>query len=137
MCNRKRPKFRFSSEFGWFWSVRFGKNFAELLPNFFSIQFHAHLQYTGIKRTDCAILGNKSFSQSQQNATIHILTITFYVVKLLACCGEVFYIHALILHVVLAKLYILRLRFLETWHFMYLILSNTASGAIVLSAVIN
>ena len=46
MGYRKRPKFRF------------GKNFAEL----FVIQFHAHLQYTGIKRTDYAILCNKSFS---------------------------------------------------------------------------
>ena len=78
---RKRPKFRF------------GKNFAEL----FVIQFHAHLQYTGIKRTDYAILCNKSFSQSQQNSTIHISTTPFYVVKLSACCGEGFYIHALIL----------------------------------------
>ena len=74
-------------------SVRFGKNFAEL----FVIQFHAHLQYTGIKRTNYAILCNKSFSQSQQNSTIHISTSPFYVVKLSACCGEGFYIHALIL----------------------------------------
>ena len=73
---RKRPKFRF------------GKNFAEL----FVIQFHAHLQYTGIKRTGYAILCNKSFSQSQQNSTIHISTTKFYVVKLSACCGEGFYI---------------------------------------------
>ena len=103
-----------------FGSVRFGvrlvlagsvrKNFPEL----FSIQFHAHLQYTGIKWTDYAILCNKLFSQSQHNATIHISTITFYVVKLSACCGEGFYIHAFILYIVLAKLYMLRLRFLET-----------------------
>ena len=79
---------RGSADFG-----RFGKNFAEL----FVIQFHAHLQYTGIKRTDYAILCNKSFSQSQQNSTIHISTTPFYVVKLSACCGEGFYIHALIL----------------------------------------
>ena len=72
---------------------RFGKNFAEL----FVIQFHVHLQYTGIKWTDYAILCNKSFSQSQQNSTIHISTTPFYVVKLSACCGEGFYIHALIL----------------------------------------
>ena len=100
---RKRPKFRFGSvRFGvrliLAGSVRFGKNFAELLPNFFVIQFHAHLQYTGIKRTDYAILCNKSFSQSQQNSTIHISTTPFYVVKLSACCGEGFYIHALILY---------------------------------------
>ena len=86
-----------------FGSVRFGvrlilagsvrQKFAE----FFVIQFHAHLQYTGIKRTDYAILCNKSFSQPQQNFTIHISTTPFYVVKLSACCGEGFYIHALIL----------------------------------------
>ena len=71
IATRKRPKFRFGSvRFG---SVRFGKNFTEL----FVIQFHAHLQYTGIKRTDYAIFCNKSFSQSQQK--------------------EGFYIHALIL----------------------------------------
>ena len=69
---RKRPKFRFGLGFGWFWQVRFGKNFAEL----FVIQFHAHLQYTCIKRTDYAILCNKSFSQSQQNSTIYISTST-------------------------------------------------------------
>ena len=111
---RSDRNFRFGSVrgsgFGWFWPVRFGKNFAE----FFSIQFHAHLQYTGIKRTDYAILCNKSFSQSQHNATIHISTITFYVVKLSACCGEGFYIHAFISYIVLAKLCMLRLRFLET-----------------------
>ena len=90
---RKRPKFRFGSGLGWFWPVRFGKNF----PKFFSMQFHAHLQYTGIKRTDYAILCKKLFSQSQHNATIHISIITFNVVKLSACCGEGFYIHALIL----------------------------------------
>ena len=90
---RKRPKFRFGSGFGWFWQVRFGKNFAE----FFVIQFHALLQYTGIKRTDYAILCNKSFSQLQQNSTIHTSTTPFYVVKLSACCGERFYIHVLIL----------------------------------------
>ena len=71
-----------------FGSVRFGKNFAEL----FVIQFHAHLQYTGIKRTDYAILYNKSFSQ--QNSAIHMSTTPFYLVKLSACCGERFYIHA-------------------------------------------
>ena len=82
---RKRPKFRFGS--------------AKILPNLFVIQFHAHLQYTGIKWTDYAILCNKSFSQSQQNSTIqlHISTTPFYVVKLSAYCGEGFYIHALIL----------------------------------------
>ena len=58
---------------------------------------------------------NRFFSdQSQHNATIHISTITFYVIKLSACCGEGFYIPALILYKVLAKLYMLRLRFLET-----------------------
>ena len=41
--------------------VRFGS--AKILPNFFVIQFHAHLQYTGIKRTDYAILCSKSFSE--------------------------------------------------------------------------
>ena len=76
-----------------FGSVRFGKNFAEL----FVIQFHAHLQYTGIKRTDYATLCNRSFSQSQQNSTIHISTTPFYVVKFSACCWEGFYIHDLIL----------------------------------------
>ena len=84
---------RGSAEFGRFGSVRFGKNFAEL----FIIKVHAHLQYTGIKRTDYVILCNKSFSQSQQNSTIHISTTPFYVVKLSAFCGEGFYIHALIL----------------------------------------
>ena len=54
---RKRPKFRFGVRLVLAGSVRFGKNFAE----FFSIQFHVHLhlQYTGIKRTDYAILRNK------------------------------------------------------------------------------
>ena len=98
LYSRKRPKFWFGSiRFGvrliLAGSVRFGKNFAKL----FVIQFHAHLQYTGIKRTDYAILCNKSFSQSQQKTTIHISTTPFYVVKLSACCGEGFYIHALIL----------------------------------------
>ena len=41
---RKRPKFWFgsvrgSADFGRFGSVRFGKNFAELLPNFLSFNF--------------------------------------------------------------------------------------------------
>ena len=78
-----------------FGSVRqiFCRTFAEL----FVIQFHADLQYTGIKRTDYTILCNKSFSQSQQNSTMHISITPFYVVKLSACCGEGFYIHALIL----------------------------------------
>ena len=94
----KRPKFRFgsvrgSADFGRFGSAKICRTFAE----FFVIQFHAHLQYTGIKRIDYAILCNKSFSQSQQNFTIHISTTPFYVVKLSACCGEGFYIHALIL----------------------------------------
>ena len=136
----KRPKFRFGSGFGWFWPVRFGslrQKFCRTFAEFFSIQFHAHLQYTGITRTDYAILCNKSFSQSQHIATIHISTITFYVVKLSACCGEGFYIHALILYIVLAKLYMLHLRFLETWHFMFLILFSRAIAAIVLSALIN
>ena len=98
LLHKKRPKFRSgsirgSADFGRFGLVRFGKNFAEL----FVIQFHAHLQYMGIKRTDYAILCNKSFSQSQQNSTIHISTTPFYVVKLSACCEEGFYIHALIL----------------------------------------
>ena len=39
--------------------------------------------------------------------------------------------------IVLAKLYMLRLRFFETWHFVFLILSNRAIAAIVLSALIN
>ena len=39
--------------------------------------------------------------------------------------------------IVLAKLYMLRLRFFETWHFMFLILSNRAIAAIALSALIN
>ena len=125
---RKRPKFRFGS--------------AKILPNLcriFSIQYHTHLQYTGKKRTDYAILCNKSFSQSHHNATINISTITFYVLKLSACCGEGFYIHALILYIVSAKLcmLLLRLRFLETWHFMFLTLPNKAIAAIVLSALIN
>ena len=95
---RKRLKFWFGSvrglaDFGRFGSVRLGKNFAEL----FVTQFHAHLQYTGIKWADYAILCNKSFSQSLQNSTIHISTTPFYVVKFSACCGEEFYIHALIL----------------------------------------
>ena len=90
---RKRPKFRFGVRLILAGSVRFGKNFADL----FVIQFHAHLQYTGIKWTDYAILCYKSFSQSQQNSLIHISTTPFYVVKLSACCGEGFYIHALIL----------------------------------------
>ena len=77
---------RGSADFGRFGSVRFGKNFAEL----FVIQFHAHLQYTGIKWTDYAILCNKSFSQSQQNSTIHISTTSFYVVKFSACSGKDF-----------------------------------------------
>ena len=65
---RKRPKFRFGSGFGWFWPVRFGKNVAELLPNFLAFNFV--LTYiVSIKRTDYAILCNKSFSQSQHNAT--------------------------------------------------------------------
>ena len=87
---------RGSADFGRFGSVRLvrlGKNFAEL----FVIQFHAHLQYTGIKWADYAILCNKSFSQSQQNSTIHISITPFYVVKFSVCCGEGFYIHALIL----------------------------------------
>ena len=37
------------------------------------------------------------------HGTIHISTITFYVLKLSACCREGFYIHALILYIVLAK----------------------------------
>ena len=39
--------------------------------------------------------------------------------------------------IVLAKLYMLRLRFFEIWHFMFLILSNRAIAAIVLSTLIN
>ena len=39
--------------------------------------------------------------------------------------------------IVLEKLYMLRLRFFETWHFMFLILSNRAIAAIVLSTLIN
>ena len=109
---RKRPTFRFGSGFGWFWPVRFGKKFCGTFAESFSIQFHAHSQYTGIKLTDYAILCNKLFSQPHHNATIHISKITFYVVKLSACCGEGFYIHAFILYIVLAKLYMLR--FLET-----------------------
>ena len=88
---RKQPKFRFGS----------AKNFAEL----FVIQFHAHLQYTGIKRTDYAILCNKSFSQSQQNSTIHISTTGFLRGRILHSCFD---------FIVLAKLYMLRLRFFET-----------------------
>ena len=84
---------RGSADFGRLGSVQFGKNFAE----FFVIQFHAHLQYTGIKWADYAILCNKSFSQSQQNSTIHISTTPFYVVKLSVRCGEGSYTHALIL----------------------------------------
>ena len=120
-----------------FGSVR--QKFCRTYAEFFSIQFHTHLQYTGKKRTDYAILCNRSFSQSHHNATIHISTITFYVLKLSACCGEGFYIHALILYIVSAKLcmLLLRLRFLETWHFMFLILPNRAIAAIVLSALIN
>ena len=60
------------------------RNFGSVRQKFcriFSIQFHAHLECTGIKRTDYAILCNKSFSQSQHNATLHISTITFYVLK--------------------------------------------------------
>ena len=123
----------FSSGFGWFWQVRFGKNFAEL----FVIQFHAHLQYTGIKRTDYAILCNESFSQSQQNSTIHISATPFYVVKLSALRGRISYSCFDFILIVLAKLYMLRLRFFETWHFMFLILSNRAIAAIILSALIN
>ena len=111
---RKRPKFRFGSvRFGvrliLAGLVRFGKNFAEL----FVIQFHAHLQYTGIKRTDYAILCNKSFSQSQQNSTIHISTTPFYVVKLSACCGGRI-LYSCFDFIVQAKLYMLRLRFFKT-----------------------
>ena len=85
---------RGSADFGRFGSVR--QKFCRTFAEFFVIQFHAHLQYTGIKRTNYAILCNKSFSQSQQNSTILISTTPFYVVKLSACCGERFYIHALI-----------------------------------------
>ena len=45
-----------------FGSVR--QKFCRTFVEFFSIQFHAHLWYTGIKRTDYAILCNKSFRQS-------------------------------------------------------------------------
>ena len=81
----------------------------------------------------CSSLRQILFSVTAQchNTVVHISTITFYVVKLSACCGERFYIHALILYIALAKLYMLRLRFLETWHLMLLI------AAIVLSALIN
>ena len=95
MHNRKRPKFWFGVLLILAGSVR--QKFCRTFTEFFVIQFHAHLQYTGIKRTDYAILCNKSFSQSQQNSTIHISASPFYVVKLSACCGEGFYIHALIL----------------------------------------
>ena len=70
---------------------RFGS--AKILPNFLAFDFM--LTYNIL--TIYAILCNKSFSQSQLNATIHIWTIKFYVVKLSACCGEGFYMHALIL----------------------------------------
>ena len=39
--------------------------------------------------------------------------------------------------IVVAKLYMLRLRLFETWHFMFLILSNRAIAAIVLIALVN
>ena len=129
---RKRPKFRFGVRLILAGSVRFGKNFAEL----FVIQFHAHLQYTGIKRTDYAILCNKSFSQSQakfhntylDNSVLRCKTFGLLRGRILYSCFD---------FIVLAKLYMLRLRFFETLHFMFLILSNRAIAAIVLSALIN
>ena len=48
---------RGSVDFGRFGSVR--QKFCRTFAEFFVIQFHAHLQYTGIKRTDYAILCNK------------------------------------------------------------------------------
>ena len=110
--SRKRPKFLFGVWLILAGSVRFGKNFAEL----FVIQFHAHLQYTGMKRTDYTILCNKSFSQSQQNSTIHISTTPFYVVKLFGLLrGRILY--SCFDFIVLAKLYMLCLRFFETCDF--------------------
>ena len=57
--NRKRPKFRFGVRLVLAGSVR--QKFCRAFAEFFNIQFHVrlHLQYTGIKRTDYAILCNK------------------------------------------------------------------------------
>ena len=56
---RKRPKFLFGVRLVLAGSVR--QKFCRTFAEFFSIQFHVHLhlQYTGIKRTDYAILCNK------------------------------------------------------------------------------
>ena len=88
----------------------------------------------GIKRTDYAILCNKSFSQPQQNSTYLDNSVlrrkTFGLLR-----GRILY--SCVEFIVLVKLYMLRLRFFETWHFVFLILSNRAIAAIVLSTLIN
>ena len=81
---------RGSADFGRFVSAKFCRTFCHSISCSLTIYgYKADRWY--------AILCNKSFPQSQQNSTIHISTTPFYVVKLSACCGEGFYIHALIL----------------------------------------
>ena len=90
-------------------SVRFGKNFAEV----FVIQFHAHLQYTGIKRTDYAILMQqivftvtaKFHNTYLDNSVLRCKTFGLLRGRILYSCFD---------FIVLAKLCMLRLRFFET-----------------------
>ena len=125
LLHRKRPKFRFGL-------VRFGKNFAEL----FVIQFHAHLQYMGIKADRlCNSLQQIVFSVTAKFHNTYLDNSVLRCKTFGLLRGKILY--SGVDFIVLVKLYMLRLRFFETWHFMFLILSNRAIAAIVLSTLIN
>ena len=133
---RKRPKFRFGVRLILAGSVRFGKNFAEILPNFcrtFCHSISCSLTIYGYKADRlCNSLQQIVFSVTAKfhntyldNSVLRCKTFSLLRGSILYSCFD---------FIALEKLYMLRLRFFETCHFMFLILSNRAIAAIVLSA---
>ena len=112
-----------------FCSVRLGKNLAEL----FCLSISCSLTIYGYKVGRlCNSLQQIVFSVTAKfhntyhdNSVLRCKIFGLLRGRILYSCFD---------FIVLAQLYMLRLRFFETWHFMFLIFSNRAIAAIVLSA---
>ena len=135
LLHRKRPKFRFSSvrgsaDFGRFGLVRqkFCRTFCHLISCSLTIYgYKADWLCNSLQQIVFSVTA-KFHNTYLDNSVLRCKTFGLLRGRILYSCVD---------FIVLVKLYMLRLRFFETWHFMFLILSNRAIAAIVLSTLIN
>ena len=127
---RKRPKFRFGVRLILAGSVRhkFCRTFCHSISCSLTIYgYKADRLCNSLQQIVFSVTA-KFHNTYLDNSVLRCKTFGLLRGKILYSCFD---------FIVLAKLYMLRLRFSETWHFIFLILSNRAIAAIVLSALIN